>query len=444
MSSGNGSKRLPSLKSSSVASGLKFKPKFVARRTKEERDASAPKIKQEESQKPAYDKKKAQEKRPASNQQRRVPRYLNNTHVISSGPLAAGNFVSDKGGDFKKSFIKSEGGSTSLVHKGLQTIDNAAVESEDDQDDADEEKKETADNNQRKSKSKFNMGREYTVHELTEDNYEEEEFDSDVNMDDEAWQAKRVEELFPIRPIRIRHDDLDTVQKEVQDSFSEGTTREATPMIQIKKEDHNRGFESKETDLQQLLKAKEENMLDRIKKLNFQEQFRSLDEKESLQEMKNLTEDHLRIWKKLNKINNKPKRFVLFQLPSKLPSFEEITPKTENEQTDHRLLSTQDSTQSEQENKQSGIDFSAKKNRKQEVVKENFTPQDSLTGKIGSLRVHKSGRLSVEIGGVIMDINRGADTSFLQDVASVNDNGETPTVELLGRLDGRMVVTPRF
>lgn len=450
MSSGSGSGRLPSLNSSG-APALKFKPKFIARRTKEEREASAPKVKQEDSQVPSNDRRRGNysDKKATGpgNQQRRLARYLNNTHVITSGPLAAGNFVSDKSGDMKRSFIKSEGGSSSLVHKGLQTIDTADVEADSDEDDGDNgDTKDKASDGERKAKSKFNMGREYTVHELKDKNDAEEDSDSDVNMDEEAWQAKKVEELFPIRPIRIRHDDLDTVQKEIKDSFSEGTTREPTPLFQIKTEgDDTIASGNGETGLQNILKTKVATLNERIKQLNLQQQFHSLDEKESLQELKNLADDHTRIWKKINRINNKPKRFVLLQLPSKLPNFEEITPKAEKQETSDIIPTGEEApSQSQEGEDETPVEIKAKKILKHKSKENDFVEPNSLAGKIGSIRIHKSGRLSVKIGNVVMDINRGAETTFLQDVVSLNDSAESPSVEVLGRLDGRFVVTPRF
>ncbi|QLQ79155.1 hypothetical protein HG537_0B05030 [Torulaspora globosa] len=400
MSSGSGSGRLPSLNSSGGKPSLKFKPKAVARRTKEERDASAPKIKTEEISRPYNDKKNNQGKSTATaNKQRRMARFLSNTRVISSGPLAAGNFVSEKGSDMRRGFIKSEGGTSSLVHSGLQNIEGGETNSDDEELDAE---------HGAKNKSKFNMGREYAVHEIDDDNdYESDEIGE---MDEEALQAKRVEELFPVRPVRIRHEDIEVVK--IEESISDATTREATPAVKT---------EEVGSELQQGLEQRQANLQDRLKELSLESQFQSLDQNETLQEMKSLINDHLLIAKKLNKINNKPSRFILFQLPSKLPEFEEIAPKTEQEPVETGTKEESD--------------------KKSEPIKPS---EDSLTGKIGSIRIHRSGKLSVKIGNVIMDISKGADTAFMQDVVAINESGETPCLENLGRIDGRVVVTPRF
>ncbi|QLL31642.1 hypothetical protein HG536_0B05060 [Torulaspora globosa] len=419
MSSGSGSGRLPSLNSSSGKPSLKFKPKAVARRTKEEREASAPKIKTEEISRPYNDKKNNQGRSTATaNKQRRMQRFLSNTHVISSGPLAAGNFVSEKGSDMRRGFIKTEGGTSSLVHSGLQNIEGGEANSDDD--DLDHKDKEHG----AKNKSKFNMGREYAVHDIDGEDEDEENSDEIGEMDEEALQARRVEELFPVRPLRIRHEDIEVVEKKVQESISDATTREATPAVKTEEGVANG------TELQQALEQKQANLQDRLKELSLESQFQSLDQSETLQEMKALINDHLLIGKKLNKINNKPGRFILFQLPSKLPEFEEVTPKAEQEPA----------TDTKEESHEA--DKGAHKSKmKDEPAK---LSEDSLIGKIGSIRVHRSGKLSVKIGNVVMDISKGADAAFLQDVVAINESGETPCLENLGRIDGRVVITPRF
>lgn len=437
MSSGSGPGRLPSLNSSAGKPSMKFKPNFVARRTKEEREASAPKLNADETPKSLKEKRKGGNDRRtanAGNQQNRMARYLNNTHVISSGPLAAGNFVSDKSSDLKRGFIKTEGRGPSLVQKGLEDIDNGDGDSLDEDDSGIEPKS--------KSKSKFNMGREYTVHEIQhKDDDDDEDADSGDNgttIDEEAWQAKKVQELFPVRPIRIRHDDLDLMQKKIQESLSDVTSRETTPQ-ELKTENDSKS--------QDLPIQKENNLQEKLNHLSLQHQFQSLDQNESLLELKSLNEDHLHIWKKLNKINNKPNTFMVFQLPSKLPSFEEILPKTELADDEDTLNLREDVEEKETEIADKSKDEEAiKPEKKRKTKKKDHTavPQEALTGNIGSIRVHKSGKLSVKIGEVVMDISRGAETTFLQDVAALNQSGETPSVELLGRIDGRVVITPRF
>lgn len=419
MSSNKGNGRLPSLKDSSSTGGpakpsLKFKPKAVARKSKEEREAAASKVKLEEG--PKRDKKNFNNnKRVNGNggQQRRMPKYLNNTHVISSGPLAAGNFVSEKG-DLRRGFIKSEGGGSSLVQKGLETIDNGA-ESSDNEVEADGNGEVAS----KSRKKKFNMGREFDTHNLIE--VEEEEDNgkgSDVDMDDEAWGTKRIEQLFPVRPIRVRHEDVDTVKKEIQEALSEKPTREPTPGVKI---------ESSNNELQSYLEEREKQVNEKLGDLELQKEFQSVDEKESAAELELLKADHEHILRKLKKMNSKPERFMVFQLPTRLPTFERPAVKTEEDEVEAQAS---DATKKKKANKKKSTN--------------NVIPSDELAGNIGAIRVHKSGKLSVKIGNVVMDIGKGAETTFLQDVVALSMAEDSSSAELLGRVDGKIVVTPKI
>ncbi|CAI4057948.1 hypothetical protein N7582_000973 [Saccharomyces uvarum] len=419
MSSNKGNGRLPSLKDSSSTGGpakpsLKFKPKAVARKSKEEREAAASKVKLEEG--PKRDKKNFNNNKRVNGtggQQRRMPKYLNNTHVISSGPLAAGNFVSEKG-DLRRGFIKSEGGGSSLVQKGLETIDNGA-ESSDNEVEADGNGEVAS----KSRKKKFNMGREFDTHNLIE--VEEEEDNgkgSDVDMDDEAWGTKRIEQLFPVRPIRVRHEDVDTVKKEIQEALSEKPTREPTPGVKI---------ESSNNELQSYLEEREKQVNEKLGDLELQKEFQSVDEKESAAELELLKADHEHILRKLKKMNSKPERFMVFQLPTRLPTFERPAVKTEEDEVEAQAS---DATKKKKANKKKSTN--------------NVIPSDELAGNIGAIRVHKSGKLSVKIGNVVMDIGKGAETTFLQDVVALSMAEDSSSAELLGRVDGKIVVTPKI
>lgn len=437
MSSGKGPGRLPSLNSSGAGKpGLKFKPKVAARRSKEEREATAPKLESNEGPKPGSDRRKPNNKRNTGpgNQNRRMARYLNNTHVVSTGPLAAGNFAGDKGSGPKRAFTKLEGGSgaSSLVLQGLQKTggDNDDDDEEEDGDDDNKQAAEGEDNEDKKkstSQNRFNMGKEYSIHDLNGSDDEEVEISPD--MDEQTWRALKTEELFPIRPVRYRHQDLEVLQNSNKEAYSSDyTTREPTPAAMSVKQEPTENV----NELQETLKQRESELHRKLEELSLSQRFQSLDKEESLAEIKSMDEDHDRIWKKLNKINNKSNRFVLFQLPSKLPEFE------------HKVINPiqQSPLEDSAEVKQ---DEDRNKNTTQRKDAEVSEPPVPLAGPIGSIRVHKSGKLSAKIGSVIMDVSRGTETTFLQDVVAINQDTEAPPfAELLGRVDGRVVITPRF
>lgn len=433
MSSG----RLPSLRDGAPSAfgdankkkkALKFKPKAGTRRTKEEREASALKVKTESSKDKKDFHKKNFDNKPNQQRQKRVPRYLNNTHVISSGPLAAGNFISDdsRGGSamMRRGFVKIEGDGSSLVQKGLLTIENDAYDSDEDSDK--DEKVNTKIN-----VTKFNMGREYKV---GHDEFVEDEVESEVELDEEALQAKRIEELFPVRPVRVRHDDVDVLKKEIQESLTEPATREATPALPVLKSEN-------EATLNDTLENRRGDLQDKLSSLNIDPEYQSIDAEEMRTEMLQVTSDYQKLAKKLNKMNNKPNKFMLLQLPSILPSFQNITPKSEDPT---EAVPKEENSENSDTTKPTSTNGKKTKHKKSKK-KIEAVPQEDLTGRVGSLRVHKSGKISVKIGDVVMEVNRGAETTFIQDLVALNaEDEEAPTVEYLGRIDDRIVITPKF
>lgn len=64
------------------------------------------------------------------------------------------------------------------------------------------------------------MGKEFEARNLIEDEDDgESEKSSDVDMDDEEWRSKRIEQLFPVRPVRVRHEDVETVKEKYKKLF---------------------------------------------------------------------------------------------------------------------------------------------------------------------------------------------------------------------------------
>ncbi|CCK69493.1 DNA-directed RNA polymerase III subunit C53 KNAG_0C03890 [Huiozyma naganishii CBS 8797] len=458
--------RLPSLRdaASSKKSTPKFKPKTVARKSKEEREANAARAKTEKELADAREQlKKKQGPAPPGERKKRVPKYLTNTHVVSSGPLAAGNFVGESGnrarsgftssgggggsGGMSRGFVKMEGGNTSLVHKGLETIENHAHQS-DSEPESDQEDKNT------KHSIKFNMGREYKVGETNQDldNYIEGEDDDGELETEDLLHAKRIEQLFPVRPLRVKHDDVDALKRHIQESVSVATTREQTPKLvpelPIKSEE--------EPTLDDQLRHRESELQHKLSELNVDTEFGGIDVEETRSELSRLAIDYKRIRDKVLKIDNKPNRFMLFQLPHRLPAFQDITPKTEEgsgaaAEDDVPEIPTEEHS-TEKNTEESKI----KSKRNQHKKKKASIPQNELVGAIGTLRVHKSGKISVEIGGIPMEVSSGAETSFLQDLVALNappeitGSEEEPatglkgSIEHLGKIESKIVVTPKI
>ncbi|KAK9483879.1 RNA polymerase III RPC4-domain-containing protein [Lipomyces starkeyi] len=64
-------------------------------------------------------------------------------------------------------------------------------------------------------------------------------------------------------------------------------------------------------------------------------------------------------------------------------------------------------------------------------------------GLVGQLYVRKSGRVSIRWGGVEMEVARGADTEFLQDVVVI-DHTDEHKATLLGQIAKKVVVSPNI
>jgi len=435
MSSG----RLPSLRDSAGGkSGLKFKPKAVARRSKEERDASALKIQKDEDLKSKVDQKKSKKPMPMG-QKNRVPRYLNNTHVISTGPLAAGNFTDGGRTDTRRGIVKVEGGDKSLVRKGLQSIENHTGDSDDDYDSDTKEKLNIIENGESEdnvNQAKFNMGREYTTANFKQDDSDIEE--EELDMEDDAVQRRRIEELFPVRPLRIRHEDVDVVEQKIDESITESTTREPTPAVGILKSEES-------ASLHDVLKNKEVELQNELENLQIDPDSHAIDEEEIKHEQAMLIKDHISILKKLDKLSKKNDRFLLFQMPYKLPTFNEVSTKKEDADVTMDVDPANNESVSEKITEENvEANKKPKKKTKKTTKKKDHVPQEELTGNVGAIRIHKSGKISIRIGNAIMETSKASEATFLQDVIALNEDPDAPGVELLGRVEGKVMVTPSF
>ena len=58
--------------------------------------------------------------------------------------------------------------------------------------------------------------------------------------------------------------------------------------------------------------------------------------------------------------------------------------------------------------------------------------------KIGKLRLMKSGKIILRVGDIDLDVSKGIDTTFYQELVKIG-NGE---IQMLGQVKQKMVVTP--
>ncbi|CCH44578.1 DNA-directed RNA polymerase III subunit [Wickerhamomyces ciferrii] len=400
------SSRLDSLSRRSTPAskpGLKFKPKVVARRSKEERDAEAP-VNAPESSRPS-NRGNANRGRGASRGGRggRGGRALAGTHLVTAGPLASGNVLNQTGSfsragtasptpDYLSNLVKREGSASRATSVGLES---------DDEDDP----------------SKIDMSKEY-------------KFDPEHT------------ELFPVRPVRNAHVD------DSKDSYGEREERSVSPEFvetgsnitepSLVKE------EPQEKDLTSVLKEKDTDLQKKLNELQLQNEFLSVDPTEAKEETERLNKDHRSIVKSIIDADNKPEKFLFVQLPRVLPNFEqdEIAKLTRNA----RIAATKPAPIKEEGDGEGDLNVKDAPTTAKPTTAAPQKPDgelDELEGLIGKLRVHKSGKVTMKLGNVVMDVGKGSQTNFLQEV--VLDEGEAEkSAYLLGHLEEKVVVTPRF
>lgn len=128
-------------------------------------------------------------------------------------------------------------------------------------------------------------------------------------------------------------------------------------------------------------------------------------------------------------------KLYLFQLPPIIPSFQA----PEKQEVDVDI--EEDNEDKEKEDAADDDDV--------EIVTEETAEAEETTntcslpeGQVGNLRLHKSGKLTMVIGDVVMDVTQGVPAKFLQDI--VVCSAEEKQAYLIGQVKRKMVVTPKL
>ena len=387
------SSRLDSLSRRSTPSakpGLKFKPKVVARRSKEERDAQAPVTAQESNKSDKSNRGNNARGRGGARGGRggRGGRALAGTHLVQAGPLASGNILSDSTQSFTRSATASPTPDylSNLVKREGVRSTSVGLDSDEEDDDP----------------ARINMSKEY-------------KFDPEHT------------ELFPVRPVRNEH--VESGDHKANPSAAEYVRSESPESVSPEPSGSKTTVkeEPQDKDLNAVLHEKDTELQKKLNDLQLQSEFLSVDPTEAKQETERLNKDHRSIVKSIIEADNNPEKFLFIQLPRVLPKFEE------NEEVKAAKAAQTISVKPEKEG-DGDITMSEKK-AEGEI--------DQLEGLVGKLRVHKSGKLTMKLGNVVMDVGKGSQTDFLQEVVLADEN-ENRNAYLLGHLNEKVVVTPRF
>ncbi|CAJ1068451.1 DNA-directed RNA polymerase III subunit RPC4 [Xyrichtys novacula] len=126
---------------------------------------------------------------------------------------------------------------------------------------------------------------------------------------------------------------------------------------------------------------------------------------------------------------SKGEELFFMQLPDSLPG----QPPTK----EHRPVKTEVQTED-------GQSVLLKTETQEEEEDNSCNLKDLQEGLVGKMLVRKSGRVQLILGQVTLDVSLGTSCSFLQELVSVNTEGRTGDMTVLGNIKHRMVCSPDF
>jgi DNA-directed RNA polymerase III subunit RPC4 len=161
-------------------------------------------------------------------------------------------------------------------------------------------------------------------------------------------------------------------------------------------------------------------------------------QEEEKRERRRVDHDHQQIIKEFNMLTvtdegQKPEienKLYFFQLPGVVPEFE--LPKDDSQGVNQPVTIDDDDIMA----LDGDAEVKAEAGTTEDVVTANGSPE----GQIGQLRLHKSGRLTMILGDVEMDVTQGTECSFLQEVVVLDKANKRAF--LIGQVANRMVLSP--
>ena len=395
------SNRLESLNSkkpsSSPKPSLRFKPKVVARKTKEERAKEAPQIKQENGD---YKPSGRDHTSSRGGHSKRGGRgNYSGTHLVSAGPLASGSVSIGNVNGSKLGLTRDKSyNSVSPTPEFLQSLKLKDLKP--------------------KSKSPT-PSRDY---------YESDEEDpTKIDMNKEYRFADEETILFPVRPERDEYI-ADTVIPPLQ---SKDASIEPESNEEFETEPSPVKDEPIEAKLEQVKEHKahlETKITETVDVLNKEENTKIVSDHQAILDLVTDKLDGLSTDSNDNKTGNN--NYTLFHLPTVLPEY-------------YNQESTTEQHTVEDEGKVTNF-------------ASNVTP---LRGQIGHLNIHKSGKISINLGNNNnLAVSQGSAAHFLQEVImlEMNETDNTEDVEMMnedgekikgklyrfGQADGKIIGTP--
>lgn len=144
---------------------------------------------------------------------------------------------------------------------------------------------------------------------------------------------------------------------------------------------------------------------------------------------------------KLQQNSNSNKNKLMFiQLPCALPDF------TSGEEVKEDEITIKDEKNANDDaggaGKAEGEGNGANKNKNTSSDKDKELSNMNISGEIGELRIHESGKITMKLGNIIFDVSKGGDASFVQNLVALDT--ENNVCWQLGDVQQRLVATPNL
>ena len=431
-------------------SGLKFKPKVVQRKSKEEREKVAPKVKDESSHASTQPTRGRGGGARGRGRGGRNNNYAG-THLVTQGPLAAGSVSLGKASGSKlgltSDLIFNSSGQElstsefigSLKLKDPKTLKSPSGEGAEGRNGDDDEEEE--------DKTRINMTKEYRFEESETELFPQRPFRDD-GIQRKVEETKVVEEPLPVKLEPSAENTPAVISISREDTAKSENIEAKIELIKENKaklESKITQADSIVTDEQSKLITDHEQIIDlltgSVQDVSISETKKEEGAGEEAEEG-NHTSNY-------NKTNNNNK-YVMFQLPH-LPTYEREKSKVKLEP------GIEHSTNITEEAEKLG------KESQEEKTRSAFaTTSSDLYGTIGKVNIHQSGKITISLGnGIKLNVTKGSPTDFLQELALlevrdqplgensddmdlVDDEGREVAGKLfhLGNVNDKIIATP--
>jgi DNA-directed RNA polymerase III subunit RPC4 len=129
---------------------------------------------------------------------------------------------------------------------------------------------------------------------------------------------------------------------------------------------------------------------------------------------------------------------LYFQLPTVVPKFEKV-------KIDELMGEAEGEEEKVKAEENASLPASAKKSVLLEDAMSNLDLEDMPEGQVGTLIMYKSGKMKMKLGNILLDVNQGMQSTFLENVMVVDhESEETKKAIELGHIVQKFVCAPNM